>query len=570
MAIPDQVFFRQHDGSAIGPFALTALEVLYYERVVDERTPVSSDGYGFRTLGEWAEVLTHVMSVKEALVRGEDPWPQTLPRVEPLVPGGDHRPQNLIRALVSHAGAATTGTLSLTSDAGEVSIALKDGKVVALSTTVADLALTEHLLRKQLVDESALAKAESNSASVGGDLGAALVAMGFVEPHVYFQAFVDWAKQVLGHAAAGAFDAPHFEAQDVANPSVPLGFDRLGLPVEVVRDAFPVSEIRKRLLPVRRCPLIPSQVEGVQLEDCKLQAKEQRALNSVNGVRTLKDLLEELGGGEDRDQSVLRAVFFAEQAGFVVFGEDDAGRRERAEAATLEARLERLTAQNDFEILGIDQNNSDEEVIAKYRELAMLYHPDKISPDADPALVDVRRRLFTLVTETFHRQETENERWKYASDLEQGNVVRDDPQKVQALLQAELAYEKAKVLVNKRKFDEALQHIDEALRLNGNDVELRIQREYIAYQRAARVGDGEQAAADAIKRVLALMNNNANIASGYLILGHLHKAVHKQEIALKYFEKVLEFDEANPIALQEVRLGHRRKDREAKKKKRWL
>ena len=569
MGLPDQVFFRQHDGSAIGPFALTALEVLYYERVVDERTPVSGDGHGFRALGEWAEVLTHVMNVKETLVRGEDPWPETLPRVAPVVPG-DRSSTNLIGALVSHAGAGTTGTLSLASDTGDVIISVKDGKVVALSTTVAELALTEHLLRKQLVDESALARAEANSASVGGDLGAALVAMGFVEPHVYFQAFVDWAKQVLGHAAANDFDPPQFEAGAVANPSVPLGFDRLGLPVEVVRDAFSVSEIRRRLAAVRRCPLIPSQVEGVQLEDCKLQAKELRALNSVNGVRTLKELLEELGGGEDKDQSVLRAVFFAEQAGFVVFGEDDAGRRERAEAATLETRLERLTAQNDFEILGIDQKNSDEEVIAKYRELAMLYHPDRISPDADPALVDVRRRLFTLVTETFHRQEHENDRWKYASDLEQGNVVRDDPQQVQELLQAELAYEKAKVLVNKRKYDEALQHIDEAIRLNGNDVEIKIQREYIAFQREARIGDGEAAALGAIKRVLALMSANANIASGYMVLGHLHKAVHKQEVALKYFEKVLEYDEDNPIALQEVRIGNRRKDREAKKKKRWL
>ena len=62
------------------------------------------------------------------------------------------------------------------------------------------------------------------------------------------------------------------------------------------------------------------------------------------------------------------------------------------------------------------------------------------------------------------------------------------------------------------------------------------------------------------------MKNDANIASGYLYLGHLQNAQGKEDLAFKYFEKVLEYDEHHPEALSQVRVGRLRKEKKKKKR----
>ena len=572
MPLPDQFYLRQTDGSPVGPFVLTALEVLYDARVVDERTPISVDGQAYLALSEWPEVVQRLLSVKDALGRGEDPWPDQLPVASEMLPTEDIEGTNLIRMLVSKAGAHATGTLLMVAEAGEIQVDLKDGKVVDIRTEVPALVLSEYLLDRRLIDEDALARVEVNAPTVGADLGATLVAQGVLAPHAYFEAHVGWARWVLGQLATGAYGLAAFQPGDVQTPSIPFGFDRLSLPIEVVRNGIDMRNIRDHLMAAKRCPVIPSQVEGVSLEDCKLQPREFRVLNKANGVRTVQDLLQELGGSDEKDRPVLRAIYFAEQAGFIVLGEDQAGQRERAEASKLESKFRRKSLENDFEVLGIDEKSTDEEVRAKFTDLAKLYHPDTHPPDADPALIEARQKMFALVSGAFERLETEKQRYQYAHELDVGAGAPQpkDALELQNTLQAETAFKKGEILSRVRKYEEALEHIDEAIRLNPRDTEFKIQREYIGYLQAAKTGNPETLAHETIRRVLHLLKDDANIASGYLVLGHLNKAVGKNEVATRYFEKVLEYDEDQPVALQEVRLANLRKDRELKRKKRWL
>ena len=569
MTLPQQVFLRSTRGDPVGPLALTALEVLYDARIVDERTPLSINGQAYQALAEWPQVLDRLKEVKDALGRGEDPWPERLPRTgETTAQTVDIAPNNLIGALVARAGIQSTGQITVAAPTGDIVISLRDGKVVSVHTSIPELVLSEYLLDRQLIDEAALATA----GAAGGDLGAALVAQGLVAPHVYFEALVGWAKWVLGKAAFDAESEPSFEITDVPAPSVPLGFDRFALPVEIVREQLGIDQMRERLSPKRRCPLIISQVEGAIVEDCKLTPRELRVINKVNGIVSLQDLLAELGGSNEKDHPILCAVFFAEQAGFIVFGEDVSARRERAEAATLRATFQRMAQLNDFEILGVDEKSSDEEVRSRYFDMVKAYHPDKVTSDADPALLEIRRKLFALVSGAFERQETEKERYRYAYELEQGGVVAsaEPAQHLKNPAQAELAFQKALVLIKRRKYDEALAEIDNAIELNSNEAKYKIQRHYIQYLDAAKSGDIEGAAQQAIRKILDVMNLNANIVDGYLLLGELHKVVNKPEVAHRYYEKVLEYEEGHPVAMQEVRLGNMRKERNAKKKKRWL
>jgi tetratricopeptide (TPR) repeat protein len=154
-------------------------------------------------------------------------------------------------------------------------------------------------------------------------------------------------------------------------------------------------------------------------------------------------------------------------------------------------------------------------------------------------------------------------------DVEAGRAGSEEEfVKVQNVLHAETVFKKAEILARVKKWDEALEHLDEALALKPDDVEFKIFRAFYAYQRARRTGGPEGDPQVAIKAIQILMKTDTNIASGYMFLAQLNKDLGKAELAVKYFEKVLEFDEKNPEAMREVRLHNMRSDKN--KKKKWF
>jgi curved DNA-binding protein len=568
VSLPSALYLRHAQGAPIGPMPLWWLEVLFDSRVVDGTTPVSLDGQRFTRLEEWPEILGRLEAVKLALSRGEDPW-SAPPEVEaPSVPEAPAvaAARTVIGRVVRLSAQNATGTLTLGGVDGVINLDFKDGKVAGVNTDIERLSLTNFLLEDGLVDAAALAEAQAQAPNLGGDVGGALIALGKVPPHVYFEKYLEWAKRVLGAAVAEPFEVG-FEAGDVSPPPIPLGFDRLGAAMEAVRTGLSRARLQDLLLPRRPCPLIISQVEGVKLEDVKLKPRELRALKTLDGVKTLGDLIDELGGSEEKVLPVLQAVYFGEQAGFLVFGDDPLLRKEVAEAQALEQELQRLLRKNYFEVLGVDAKTSDDDVRSRYAELAKKYHPDKIRKEAAPELLEVRRKLFALVSEASDALETEDMRYQYAHDLESGAVGGQEAlEKAQAILQSETLFKKAEILLRVRKYDEALVHLNQAIAQNGADTEFKILREYLNYLSASKRGQGVTAAESAARTILALMKNDANIASGYLYLGHLYNAQNKDDLALKYFEKVLEYDENHPEALSQVRVGRLRKEKKKKKR----
>jgi tetratricopeptide (TPR) repeat protein len=565
----EAVFLRDREGQPVGPITPTALEVLWDARVVDRGTPVSFDGVAFGPVGDHAELLEHLEAVKRKLDEGEDPWPERVrvhaPSAPPETPG---EAETTTALLLRHARLRSRGVLELPTDAGTVTLTFRDGKIVAVHADDPRFALDSWLIEAGLASTSQLDEARQRAPAMGGDLGGALVAGGALAPDVYFENLKTWARSTVGRCLLRRFDAPRFTPEDVPPPPVPLGFDRYGLLLEALREVTDRSELERRLLDRREAPLIPSQVEGASFEDMKPRPRELRVVNAINGAVTLGNLLDELGGSDDRSRDVLRAVLFATEAGFVVFGVDPRLEKDEQEARRLERLFEEMQAKNFFELFEVSEKSSDEEVRQRYADFAKLYHPDRLRQNAAPALRDITERIFAYINEVFSELETSDQRYQYALDLDAGRVGgAADRQKVEAALEAETAFKKAEILLRMKKYDEAIEQIDAALALTPGETEFQILRTYCVYLEAARKGDGEAAAATAIKTILNLMKTDANIARGYLYLGYLNKAVNKPEVATRYFKKVLEYDEAHPEATREVRLANARKERT--KKRRW-
>lgn len=578
LVLPEVVYLRHTDGESIGPLPLRALEVLFDTRIVDEATPISETGVTFRALRDFPALLARVQEVKQLLVAGQDPWPGPMPQVSapnedapdeeapPIVPIEAERP---LRAILRAAVEKSTGILELLAPDGSLELTFKDGKIVAVETSIPALALSKYLVANGVATDAQIQRARERAPAMGGDVGGAMIALGLVEPHTYFEKLVAWARFTLASIASRDYDKASLLHKDVPNPPVPLGLDRFGVLSDIVRDGAERSTLQDRYAAKRPCPLIPSQLEGAKIEDLRLKAAELRVINMVNGARTLGEILETLGGNETKSLEVMRVVFLAEETGFVVFGNDPLLSKEIQEAAKVREQYERMRVRNYFEILQVNEKSSDDETRTRYADLAKQFHPDKLRQGAAPELIDARREVFGLVNEAFEALTSEEQRYKYANDLSAGRVgSAEELAKVQSALQAETLFKKAEILAKMRKLDDALQHLDQALRLKPDDTEFKIYRAYYGYLHGARGTTGTDAAEKAIKAILALLKVDANIAAGYMFLGNLYKIVNKPQVAARYFEKVLEYDERNPDAIREVRLFRMREDKD--KKKKWF
>lgn len=579
----EALYLRHRDGTALGPLTRAAFEVLWDAHVIDASTPISKDGSAFAPIRQHADVYAHLEEVRSRLLQGEDPWPDAVevwarPAPEPAKApttgtGPDGRRRTTLALLLEHAVQRLQGVLTLPTGEpsegaaqGTVRLWLRDGRIVVVETDDPDLSLGRWLVETSVVDERQVEAARSRAESMGGDLGGALVAVGALPPNVYFEKLIAWATVTVGRCLLRPLEQPTFETCEVKAPAIPLGFDRFGLLFEALREVADRATLEKRLLPKRSRPLIPSLVDGVTIEDTKPKPRELRVLNAINGAQTLGDLLDELGGGDERSRDVLRAVLFATEAGFVVFGQDPNLERDLAEVRQLEAVLADLEEKTLFEVFEVSEKSTDEEVRSRYTDLAKKYHPDGLRSDAAPELRAVRDKLFAFVSEGFERLETSDLRYQYALDLEAGRAgASSERARVEAALEAETMFKKAEILLRMKKYGEALEHVERALRLAPGDDEFKIFRAYAAYLESARTHQGPSPAHSAIKEISDILKSEANIARGYLYLGYLHKAIDRPEVALRNFRKVLEYDSRHPEAVREVRLAQARKERGAKK-----
>lgn len=74
MSVADQVYLRDRKGGLLGPLEASTLEVLYCADVVDDKTPVSTDGRSFIPLERNPELIGRARSAREKLSEGAHPW----------------------------------------------------------------------------------------------------------------------------------------------------------------------------------------------------------------------------------------------------------------------------------------------------------------------------------------------------------------------------------------------------------------------------------------------------------------------------------------------------------------
>lgn len=541
--------------------------MLFGARIVDRNTPISDDGRTFIKLGEHPAIWPRLLQVEALLVEGHDPWPDTRDTLVPEAAPGDEVHLDDTPPLAVLFGCAlrgSTGVLRVSSLPGTVELSYLDGKIVELNTDNGELSLAAYLITEAAVDARKVEQAVLRAPAMGGDLGGALIALGVLPPHVYLEKLSGWGRWLLAELITWTSGMALLDPVPVFSPPVPLGYDRFGVLVEalklVPRPFFEAAlELRQHL------PVIPSHVEGYSLETLKLPPRELRVIKAIDGAKKLSAILEaQKAGGVEQELSALRAIYLATSIGFLVFGEDLEAPKDREQARLLREQLASFRDLSPLEVLGVKPNASDDDVRARYMQLAKEHHPDRVKQNAAPELVDAQRQMFAAIQSAYEAVETAEQRDALKRAADMGYAGVDEQAIVRAALEAETCFKKAEVLFKVKKYAEGLEQLEQALKRKPDDIEFQIHHVYYRLLASKATDDGIRAA---ITSITNLLKKDPNLASALLILGRLHRQIGDQERSVKCFKKVLDFDPRNHEAASEVRLANLRQQKE---KKKWL
>lgn len=555
-----RAFLRSKSGEVVGPIPLRQLEVLYHAHVIDELTPVSSDGVSFARVQDNAELLQRLLSVKQRLMNGEDPWNKTTVSVPPT--SGASPLKTLLDCAVNEAN----GYLTFRRGNEEIRFSYSGGRIAEVRARARGLGLAELLIQRGVFTRAQLDERLPIAPERSGDLGDALIAAGLVPPHTFLERVVEWVKHVLGAVMAFEPGSGTFEEAEVALPQLPLGLDRFSVLTEAMRGGVAKEAIDRAFADKQNLLVIPSTPNGATIDQFKLAPKELRVLRSADSSKTLRELI--AAAPKDQRESVTKTLWFATETGMLAWGGDQILPKERADAQRLQQLYAKLKEKTAFDVLGVTDSSNDDEVRSRYMELCKTYHTDNVRPNAAPELLDAMRALFTLVQDAYEALETEEKREKFKQLRELGydGQAFSEEDVVRRVLEAEVLFKKAKTLIKMSKYDDAIATMKEAVARKPRDIELKVHLRYFEFlpNKSDRAAEAARAIVDITKLI---RNEEHEIAAAYLFLGRLHKIVGREDLAVKYFKKVLKFDPRNHEAESEIRLANLR---ETKKKKSLL
>jgi curved DNA-binding protein CbpA len=220
-------------------------------------------------------------------------------------------------------------------------------------------------------------------------------------------------------------------------------------------------------------------------------------------------------------------------------------------ASEILATYHEMTTKNYFEVLGVDEDTSVQDIKRAYVRLVKEYHPDSLGQGTPPLVVKTANHIFDLVTKAYKVLMDQRERAEYIrSFTEPGGGM--DAEKTSNIMNAELQFQKGKVFLKKRDYTSARESFGWATKLAPEE------GEYLAYLGWAlflaaddKQGNDALAAVRNLKKAAAL---NPSLETTQLFLGAVYKEQKLRDIAALHFRKALEINPESLEARRELSL----------------
>ncbi len=220
-----------------------------------------------------------------------------------------------------------------------------------------------------------------------------------------------------------------------------------------------------------------------------------------------------------------------------------------AEVKRLADVLAKMKSQNHFEVLAVTKDAPANAVKVAYFKLAKDYHPDTVPPGAPEALAKAKADIFARVGDAHRTLSDENLRKEYVAELEAGGG--GEKVDVGKFLQADEFFQKGKILIQARKYADALKMFDDCIKIMPDDAEVYSWRGYAKF---FTFPDKKLGLVEAMKDVTTCLKRNPNIVAAHFHQGMMHRILGDNATAKKHFNATVKLDPKHIDAQRELRM----------------
>lgn len=222
--------------------------------------------------------------------------------------------------------------------------------------------------------------------------------------------------------------------------------------------------------------------------------------------------------------------------------------KESAQREKLVAKISAMRKLDYFEILGVKQNATREDIKRAYFALAKEYHPDKHFSSASAETRAAAQQIYDLISTAHDTLTDVNERKRYVAQLESGDQRPDADADVGKILAAEGKFQRGEELMRNRQYAEAFKLFREAITLYPEEGEFHAWEGWALFQADPNRSE------DALRSIEQAITLNPKLDKSYLFLGYIHKATGRPDRAERQFEKAIQANPDCTEALRELRL----------------
>jgi tetratricopeptide (TPR) repeat protein len=217
---------------------------------------------------------------------------------------------------------------------------------------------------------------------------------------------------------------------------------------------------------------------------------------------------------------------------------------------------QKLDTSSHFEILGLPENATPDEVNGMYMRALRTYHPDRLAAAGLRELAPQAERVMARMGEAASVLRDPKRRADYVATRA---GKKTESSTTMAVVDAEKSFQRGEVFLRKGDYTQAIECFSEAIKVNPSE------QQYRAYLAWARFDDPrarkELVAREALATLNQVVSAEARFARGFLWIGQIWKFLNDSIQAEKAFREALRLDRGLVDAEREIRLLEMRKSK---------
>jgi len=463
-----------------------------------------------------------------------------------------------------------TGLLQVENSGLKKVVYFEQGYPVFIRSNLVRECLGQMLFNSGLINQQQLDDSLQQVKQTGRQQGTVLMEMGLLTPHqLRDELRTQVIEKLLESFAWPAGEYRFQHGKSLKQELTRIDISPAALIYQGIRRHFTQARLEKFLQPHRRRYLVQTENPHYRYQEMGFEERDRKIFALCRGELTLDQILERFPLARLEIEQLLAALLTVEmiESRETAIAMEPTGAVDGFPGDTGELREQILAEFSEkmqldfFNLLGVPQTASRQDIRRVYFELAKRYHPDRyLSYNLSPDLTEKVNQLFARIGEAYNTLNDANRRNLYQQQLKTGGA--DAGPKIEDILKAETAYQKGRHLLRSNKFADALPQLEIAYRLSPEEPEYLTHYGWALY-RAGEGSDHQQLGKELLLRSVGLNNR---IDTTHLFLGYLNKEEGMIREAEKQFERAIQCNPDCTEALRELRLFNLRKGQEDKPK----